>query len=225
MNLSELHIAFKLEADKTGSLNYPSFEPEEIDYWLNKAYLALVNQKMFGNNPRGEGFDQSQKREDDIRNLILTTSVTPITSSAIVNGLGVNLTDLPNYLYFISSRTIFSNGNQAVNLNISHNEKDKFVETAINIPWIKHPVVYIEGGNLIVLYDRYSAAADSYTTDLIEVTYLRKPEALSINTPSQVPIISEHVHQEIVDLAVYLAIENISSPRVQTSQLTLNKLE
>ena len=56
MTVSDLHIAFKLELDQANSLNYPSFEPEEIDYWLNKAYLALVNQKMFGNNPRNEGY-------------------------------------------------------------------------------------------------------------------------------------------------------------------------
>lgn len=225
MTLSELHTAFKLEIDKSNSLDNPSFEPEEIDYWLNKAYLALVNQKMFGNNPRGEGFDASQKREDDLKSLIVTAVTYPASYSGLTNGVSIAIsTDLPDYLYFISSR-LYLGGYSYVNYNISHNEKDKFIETSVNIPWIKNPVVYIEGDNVIVLYDRYNAVLNSVTPDLLEVTYLKTPEELTIATPSQEPVISAHVHPEIAALAAFLALENISSPRVQTSPLTLNKLE
>lgn len=226
MTVSELHTAFRLEVDYSNSLANPSFEPEEIDYWLNKAYLASVNQRMFGNNARGESFDQSQKREDDLRLLMLTTTVTPSSASNIPNGLQLRIsTSLTNYLYFISSKTVFNNSKQSLNFNISHNEKDKFIESDTNIPWIKHPVVYVEGDYLYVLYDRYAAVAGGYTPSGIEVTYLRKPETLSISTPNQVPIIAEHVHPEIASLAVFMALEDISSPRVQTNSLTLNKLE
>lgn len=226
MTISELHTAFKLELDKTNSLVTTLFEPEEIDYWLNKAYLALVNQKMFGNNTRSEGFDTSQKREDDLKALMSTVTVTPSTVSELVNGISVNISvDLPNYLYFISSRTWFNNGKRVVNYNISHIEKDRFLETSNNIPWIKNPVAYTEDNYIYILYDKYAATAGSYTPSSVEVTYLKKPETLTITTPSQVPLISAHVHPEIASLAVFFAIENISSPRVQTSSLTLNKLE
>ena len=54
MNISELHIAFKIEADKNavniGMSGCPSFLPEEIDYWLYTAYLSKIATKFTGNN-------------------------------------------------------------------------------------------------------------------------------------------------------------------------------
>ena len=40
MTISEMHLAFKLELDKTSALELPSFEPEEIDFWLNAAQFT-----------------------------------------------------------------------------------------------------------------------------------------------------------------------------------------
>ena len=35
MDIEAMHIGFKVELDKTSSLELPAFEAEEIDYWLN----------------------------------------------------------------------------------------------------------------------------------------------------------------------------------------------
>lgn len=67
MTISDFHIAFKLELDKTNSLSYPSFEPEEIDYWLNNAIRKFVKTRTFGSNVKRLGFQQDQKRSDDLR--------------------------------------------------------------------------------------------------------------------------------------------------------------
>lgn len=225
MTVSELHTAFRLELDKTNSLSTTSFEPEEIDYWLNKAYLALVNQKMFGTNPRGEGFDMSQKREDDLR-LLINTAITPVVLSSTSNDFSVQIsTNFPNYLYFISSFTTFNNQTKVVNYNISHLDKDKFIETCVNIPWIKNPAVYIHSDYITVFYDKYEATISGIIPTFLTSLYLRKPETLTIVSANHVPLIAEHVHPEIASLAAFMAIENIESPRVQTNPLILNKLE
>jgi hypothetical protein len=44
MTITEMHTAVKIGLDKTSSLSLPAFEPEEIDFWLNKAQEKFVDQ-------------------------------------------------------------------------------------------------------------------------------------------------------------------------------------
>lgn len=70
MTISEMHTAFKLELDKTSSLELPAYEPEEIDFWLNNAIRKFVKTRYSGVNLKQESFEQSQKRIDDLRTLV-----------------------------------------------------------------------------------------------------------------------------------------------------------
>ena len=83
MTISEMHIAFKLGLDKTNSLDYPSFLPEEIDFWLNQAIRRFVKTRYSGLNVKREGFEQSQKRIDDLRTLVRELTI-PCTSTGAV---------------------------------------------------------------------------------------------------------------------------------------------
>jgi len=65
MTISEMHDAFKLELDKTSSLQLPAFEPEEIDYWLNRAIRQFIKNKFTGTD-KGVGFEQISKRIMDL---------------------------------------------------------------------------------------------------------------------------------------------------------------
>lgn len=87
MDIGEMHTALKLELDKSDSLNSISFEPEELDYWINKAIKRFVKTRYSGSNYKGAGFEQSQKRTDDLKSLVIFTM------------LDLNDNDgLPNYL-------------------------------------------------------------------------------------------------------------------------------
>ncbi len=70
MTISEMHTALKLELDKSDSLNNLSFEPEELDYWLNKAIKRFVKTRYSGSNYKAESFEETQKRTDDLRTLV-----------------------------------------------------------------------------------------------------------------------------------------------------------
>jgi hypothetical protein len=83
MTISEMHVAFKLGLDKTNSLDYPSFLPEEIDFWLNQAIRRFVKTRYSGLNVKREGFEQSQKRIDDLRTLVRELTI-PCTSTGAV---------------------------------------------------------------------------------------------------------------------------------------------
>jgi hypothetical protein len=56
--------------DKTEGLSYPAFEVEELDFWLNEAIDRYVKTRYSGVNVKGESFEQSQKRTDDLRTLV-----------------------------------------------------------------------------------------------------------------------------------------------------------
>ena len=76
MTANDLHTAFKIELDKSSSLqtysSLPGFIPIEIDYWLNKSVTQLVNNKLTGTNALQQPFEVSVKRIADLQKLIKT---------------------------------------------------------------------------------------------------------------------------------------------------------
>lgn len=77
MYIYNLHRAFKIELDKSGDISsYPSFLPEEIDYWLNRYVARYIKTRYSGNNPSRASFQENQKRSDDFRTITKTNTVT-----------------------------------------------------------------------------------------------------------------------------------------------------
>ena len=71
MTVEEMHIAVNLGVQKIASFQADNLLAEEIDYELNTAVRRLISQRynMLGNKYR-RGFEQSQKRLDDLRHLV-----------------------------------------------------------------------------------------------------------------------------------------------------------
>jgi hypothetical protein len=71
MTVEEMHIAVNLGVQKIASFQADNLLAEEIDYELNTAMRRLISQRynMLGNKYR-RGFEQSQKRLDDLRHLV-----------------------------------------------------------------------------------------------------------------------------------------------------------
>tara|TARA_R100001591_G_scaffold117857_1_gene138408 strand:+ start:1682 stop:2884 length:1203 start_codon:yes stop_codon:yes gene_type:complete len=71
MTIQEMHIAVNLGVQKIASFQADSLLPEEIDYELNTAVRRFISQRYnkHGNKYR-RGFEQSQKRLDDLRHLV-----------------------------------------------------------------------------------------------------------------------------------------------------------
>jgi len=75
MLITEAHTEFKFRYDKLDSLNYPNFEPEEIDLILNQAQDRIVKQRYGLTNTKKSSFEETQKRIEDLRTLIKTKVV------------------------------------------------------------------------------------------------------------------------------------------------------
>ncbi len=71
-NVSEMHTYIDLELNKINSNLYDIILPEEKDYFLNKAQERFVKDRYGAqSNPKGKGFEMSQKRIDDLRSLLV----------------------------------------------------------------------------------------------------------------------------------------------------------
>lgn len=233
MTVSEMHLALRLNLDKSTSLGgSPDFLPEEFDFWLNEAQDRYIKLRMFGNNNAKTGFEQSQKRVDDLKALLVITDKLTLSSSMM--GPNVKEVALPissstsPYLYYVNSSVYDVSGNELQTGAIMQQEYiNDYLKDAINNPYIRRPYVLFYYNNGPVIGFIYG---DEFVPTQCDITYIKKPKALTSFTVSGYQTntceLSEHTHREIVDLATSLLIENIESGRVQTyDPINLSKVE
>lgn len=227
MNIARMHIEFKVGCDKSNSLSYPDFTSEEIDLFLNKSIESVVKQRYSGNNLRRESVEETQKRRDDLRNITTNKVITTFinTTDNKPNGTFV---DMPTDYWFaleeeveISYLDCFGRTitERAIVKPITHDRYNRIKLDPFNVP-DKIEVVslpYETFKNEIIL-------DDSSTLKKYILRYIRKPQEVSLSLNKDCDL-SEHMHREIVDYAVNLAIENIESPRFQTQGTELLRNE
>ena len=110
MTINEMHNAFKIMVDKTTGLTNPHFLDEEIDFWLNRGIEKFVKTRYSGLNTKGESFEQTQKRIDDLRALVVEETISPmILGSVKPNSYVANLDTLSNTYWFTLGEEVESN--------------------------------------------------------------------------------------------------------------------
>ena len=231
MNIEDLHIAFKIELDKSSSFgNYtfagsPSLLPGEIDYWLNKALLQTVNTKFTGNNKLGQSFETSVKRTADLEKLIKTdTGVTPIADAGsnrlILTNFATDGVTTPSTIRMFYIQSVLKFGSKQVNVDlVNHEQAKRFLKTYNNNPWIPTPVATLHDNTLTVYIDT-TTMTGTFTLDL---TYVKEPTKFAYTNLVEFTELPEYMYNEIVSTAVALALDNIESKRTET-KLELNNI-
>lgn len=231
MNIAEMHIEFRAGLDKTNSLSYPDFRPEEIDLWLNKSIDSTVKQRYGGTNLKGSSVEETQKRRDDLRGITKdyhTTIIAPTSSENKPNGHFVSIPS--NYWFALEEECEIEyndcNGKpitDRVNVkSITHSRYDKIINDPFNKPDKTEVLCLpIEDG---VAGMRNELISDGSTIKAYYMRYIRRPAKVSLN-PAVNCDLSEHLHREIVDYAVNLVLENIESPRFQTQNVQISRNE
>jgi hypothetical protein len=76
MTIQEMHIAVNLGVQKIASFQVDNMLPQEIDHELNNAMERFIKLRYstYGNKYQ-RGFEQSQKRIDDLRNLVVNSRI------------------------------------------------------------------------------------------------------------------------------------------------------
>ena len=81
MTHEEIYNKFMIEYDKANVLSsYPSLTEYEVATFLDKAYNAIIAQKVTGNNTRKVGFEVDVKAVEDIAPLIVRDASFPINT-------------------------------------------------------------------------------------------------------------------------------------------------
>lgn len=283
MTISEMHTYFKVGVDKAESFNYPSFEIEEIDYFLNKAQERFIKQRYGINNLKGQGLEQTQKRTDDIREVVASDNSTSFSTDANSKPYGKYYT-LPNIApgnvywfsiqeeaeivyvdaasitytsstgvpqlktYIVTANTVtydgstysvgdsfvvndsslltFNDGSAIASTKshrvgvkpLQHDDYNKVAVDPFNKPKSDQARRLMLGDTIELLTGK------DFDITTFYIRYVRKPIPVNFNTPTDCEL-ADHTHEEIVDMAVSIALEDIESGRYQTNLNELNKNE
>ena len=236
MTIAEMHIAVKLELDKTASLELPAFEPEEISYWLNSSIRRFVKSRYGGANNKGTGFEETQKRTDDIRTLIERETVTtPSSSSDYPNGYIYTLpvegsgVGSENYWVTLSEQCMISVDGTTSLVGITECTMDEYRQK-LDDPYSEH-ILHYQTAKPLRLFDNESVVLitdGNYTITSYYLTYLKKPAEVQLSGSLVIGVncdLPEHTHDEIVKLAVSMMLENIEQPRYSTYMNEIGTME
>ena len=105
MTIEEMHIAVNLGVQKIASFQVDNLLPQEIDHELNNAMHRFIKQRYSptGNKYR-DGFEQSQKRIDDLRALVVEARLKCFYYGPSITGFQVDRAPLPNdYMFLVNA--------------------------------------------------------------------------------------------------------------------------
>ena len=217
MTVSEIHKAFKVIMDKNAEAvafgGCPAFLPEEIDLFLNQAFIEIISNKFTGQNILQVPFEGSVKRVADLEGLVKTDTNISLTATPNTNVL--TLDDFANSgtrMLYVTSILHFNNSSSICVL-VSHEDARRFLKTYNNDPWIDTPVSTLENNRLKIMIDTYTME-DPYTMD---ITYVSFPPRIDSTEPTtDITVVPDRVLYEVVNRAVIIALENIESRRIET---------
>lgn len=212
---------------------------DTIFSFINEAIDKFYKTRYSGINAKSEGFEQSQKRIDDLRNLIKTASFT----EEIINNGNIYTIELPeDYVLMLGdvAGILPTEGNEqcweideegdyvvkrADTIEATIENIDRQLNNSLSEHLLKYctarPLKLIRGNQVILYTDgKYSVA--NY-----QITYLSKPLFLDSSNISNTEYTSlpEHTHMEIVKMAVQLYLATKPMQHYSAYSSEVNNME
>lgn len=212
---------------------------DTIFSFINEAIDKFYKTRYSGINAKSEGFEQSQKRIDDLRNLIKTASFT----EEIINNGNIYTIELPeDYVLMLGdvAGILPTEGNEqcwevdeegdyvvkrADTIEATIENIDRQLNNSLSEHLLKYctarPLKLIQGNQVILYTDgKYSVA--NY-----QITYLSKPLFLDSSDISNTEYTSlpEHTHMEIVKMAVQLYLATKPMQHYSAYSSEVNNME
>lgn len=238
MKFIELQEAFEIELNVLDDgLNKP--KSMSTEWWLNRGLEKFFKTRYSGINYKGLGFEQDQKRIDDLRTLVVSKNLIPTKESLekytvqlpsdYVFHLGDNAgiepaDDIMNDCWPIDEQgnyiTKYGDTLEATIETVDRQRANSLSEHKLKYCTAK-PLRLIQG-NEVLLYTDGNYKVTNYT-----LTYLRKPEQIDIhsNPFAEYTDMPEHTHSEIVKIAAQMYIENQSNQRLNTHNIEVDTME
>lgn len=228
MTVAEMHISFKLGYDKVDSQSYPNFLPQEIDFFLNKGQEQFIATRLGPNNLLRKGFEENQRRIDDLRTLVIseTLSSTKLSDKQFSIDLPDNYRHAKRAKFKYRSKTC-GEGTSETEQYVQHDDLDFYLSDPFYGPFIDQPIYTFEGNQILVYTD------GTFTIPECVLTYIKNPlhlsiSAVGVNDPEGLTNICElpdYVHEKVVEFAISSALETIESPRTVSYQQEIMRQE
>lgn len=221
-------------------------DSDTIFYFLNLAQERYVKANFVDKENLNNNKEWLQKRDTILKNIIKRAimfsasdsnavlypadqPVDAITPANLPSGLSITydggiLMPLPsNYFFYIRSNSKVTGTyldlvtqKWVANRVISHQDLENIINSAYNTPILRKPCVLFEESSFTLYKDAYTNLFN------VELTYVRRPKKLVLTvadaaTETTTCELSELTHNEIIDLAVNIFIEE-AKYRLKTGQ-------
>jgi hypothetical protein len=240
MDIRELHYDFDIKMDRINSHSQTNFLKAEKDWLINEAGLVFLKQRSGTNNSKRKGFENTQKRIDDLSTLVIKFPEQPYLVPTLVdtNIYEIDLSTL-EYNYYALTRIYCEatiNGCvKTVALKFIQSDdfndmlKDPFNSPSEDFFPYNFGKSSTTNAQSIYIYPLNSSISKVY------IEYLKYPNKVSFGDykyidgviyPEQTLEFPEHTHTEIIDIAVTLAATNIESSeyiQLKNSKLQINE--
>ncbi len=228
MTASAMEIAFKQGLDKFDSLNYPDFQTDQIELLLNQAQDTFVKQRYGATNTKRQSFEETQKRTEDLKNIVVNAILTPAANAIDNINTNARFVTLPTNHWFIIqelagvSYTGCNGGTVTDRVfvkAIQHNDYSKLINNPFGKPSEDKILRLMEAGRVELIPPSNVTITDYH------LRYIKEPIRISIVNSVDCEL-SDETHQEIVNLSISIALEGIEARRTQTfEQVVQNKQE
>jgi len=247
MNSTELIQAFRIGVDKVSSLSNPSFETDEILFFLNKAKDRFEENLYLGRNSTGQSFDETERVKKALAKLTegwsrgINGIFSPIEFSTYYfvpypfSGLKIDLPSDCKYVLREYSLVTFATSTEcitATDLTVTVNGLPIAYSNAKILPitavrhndlanLLQDPFIKPDNNTLLRIDVEDDAHVLLYPTNTYTISayFMQYLRSSDSITVVNTYELPDWTHQKIVDIAVSLALENIESVRTQTSIL------
>lgn len=200
-------------------VNNNKLNSDTIFAFLNEAIDKFYKTRYSGINAKSEGFEQSQKRIDDLRNLVKSAT---FTTEIFKQGNSYRVTLPDDYVFLLGDTAgiqpsddyndpcweIDEDGNYVVKRNDTIEASVETLDRQLNNSLSEHllkystarPLRLIQGNEVLLFTD------GKYKVSEYSLTYLSRPKYLDSKniTNTEYTSLPEHTHMEIVKIAVQL---------------------
>ena len=216
MTNQEFLTNFYLQWDKVATASNLGYTPEEISLIATEAQeLLVLNSYQEISNSAKEGFEETEKRTQELGELVTTATISPeaVDSTNLTNGryfilpnsLENDPTDYSNVHWLTIYEEAITNDPCHTNKSIiakSHDEVNRLQDDPFTQPkglytWR----VRVNGRKHELITD------GSYTITSYKIRYIRKPKPIDLTGTATNPVseLSDLVHRRLLRLTVQLA--------------------
>lgn len=228
MTPRQMQSSFELELVRHDSSDM--VDSNVIFYWLNQAIERLVKIRYTGTED-GRSFEQTQKRTDDLRTLIVEDRLYLLPGIEGLNKPDSYVAELPfNYWFLIGEEVqaqfpnIINTSTIVKRVGITSCTHDTYTYQ-VEDPYSEHKLHY-ELAKPLRLFKENTVEIitdGSYTINFYYIRYIKRPLVISVESADC--DLAEHMHSEVITKAVSLYLESIKDPRYQTIKLESNTNE